>query len=130
MKFSAPLLLFVALLLPFRGAMAVTGMLCHSGLEPLTTLTAVQHSHGEHDGAGHEHAGHGANQHADHDSGTSNDHTASCNLCSSICGAPPLPSAGVALHDLLPPGAERFPATASPHAWFALSGPERPPRSI
>lgn len=144
MKSSARILLIVALLLPFRSALAMTGMFCHSGLPALPSPTAIHQGHGVHDAALHHaalhHAGlhdaglHDAVDHASssHDGhhGLSSNATPSCNLCSGICGAPPLPATQAVLHAPLPAGAERFPPMALPRVMFASSGPERPPRSI
>ena len=129
MKSATRLLLFVALLLPFRTVLAVTGMLCHEG-SPVTSSVIVNPPVSENDAAMQEHVHHGDVQHHGHDKGQESNHTPSCSLCSSICGAPPLPSAEVAFLGLLPSGAERFAAMAPPHAEFALSGLERPPRTI
>lgn len=129
MKRCVLLLLFVALLLPFRGALAVTGMLCHQGL-PLTSLVTTQPSIGEHEVGVHQHVHHGTGHDGGHHDGQAPDQTASCDLCLSICGAPPFPAGVVMLPGLLPCGAERFPAIAPPHAEFALGGLERPPRTI
>ena len=129
MKDPVRFLLFVALLLPFRSALAVTGMLCHQGL-PTTSSVAMHQSGGEHDAGMHQHAQHGHGHDGAHDDGQQPSQSASCELCSSICGTPPLPSEAVAFRGLLPSGAERFAPIAPPHAEFALGGLERPPRTI
>jgi hypothetical protein len=129
MRSCARLLLFVALLLPFRGALAVSGWLCHSDM---TSSPAVAHAqHAGTSAVGHEsedadHGGcHGASEGQDHPG----NHTPSCNLCSSICGAPAFPSSGPDLAGLPPPPAERFTALAPPRTEFALGVLERPPKS-
>ena len=122
-------MLFVALLLPFRGALAVTGMLCHQGLAS-TSSVAMPEVGGDHDGDMHQHALHGQGHDGGNNDGHAGKQSSSCGLCSSICGAPPLPADEIAFSGLLPPGAERFAPIAPPHAEFALGGLERPPRTI
>ena len=120
MKSSVRLLLLVALLLPFRGALAVSGWLCHTGM-PSTAPMAASVSHdADQDGC------HGA---GDAPAQPAAD-TASCHLCSSICGAPAVPSGASHLAGVVPQGATRFPAVAPPRAEFASGGLERPPRTI
>jgi hypothetical protein len=124
-------MLFVALLLPVRGALATSGWLCQTDM-PLAASAAV-HAH-EHFGAPVSHPSDDADHAGCHDSG---DHggqpphsgSSSCNLCSSICGAPAVPSAGTQFHGLPPPGAERFGPIAPPRVEFAFGGLERPPRT-
>lgn len=134
MKFGVRLLLLVALLLPFRGAMAVGGLLCHGGAKHHSSAAAAQatpamHSHESHAvPAGHHHE-HSSVQLVLTDS-HSGDDSAACNLCSAVCSVPPLPSPGLAVHALLPVGAERFPTTAPSHSSVSLDGLERPPRTV
>jgi hypothetical protein len=134
MKFGVRLLLLVALLLPFRGALAVGGLLCHGSANHHSVAAAVQatpamHLHQSHTvPAGHHHD-QSAVQLVVADS-HSGDDSAACNLCSAVCSAPPLPSPGLAVHALLPIGAERFPATAPSHSSVSLDGLERPPRAV
>ena len=61
MKFAARLLLAVALLLPFRGAVAAAGLLCHMGGSSPTTVSQA-HEPGD---RGHAHAATGYHQHGD-----------------------------------------------------------------
>jgi hypothetical protein len=131
MKSSVRLLLFVALLLPFRGALAVSGWLCHTGMP--STASAAVHAHG------HGHASPAdASPDASRDGCAGMDggpgqvgaDTASCNQCSSICGAPAFPSGGSALAALTPQGATRFAPVEPPRAEFASGGLERPPRTV
>jgi hypothetical protein len=144
MRLGFRLLLLVALLLPFRGAMAVAGVLCHGGgTLPATAATAHHHEGGhEHAGtsgahghdapaptdgqaaSGHGHA-HGSASIADAPSGGD----ASCPFCSAVCGAPPLPATGSIVPAPLPAGAERFPALASPRPTGAFPALDRPPRN-
>ena len=129
MKHSVRLMLFVALLLPFRGALAVSGWLCHVDMSPSTAVTAYQSSAVPMADMNHDvdHGGcHGAAETGDHTSS----HNPACDLCSSICGAPAFPSSDAQFRGLMPPGAERFAAIARPHAEFAVGGLERPPRTI
>jgi hypothetical protein len=131
MKSSVRLLLFVALLLPFRGALAVSGWLCQTDLPSSASMTAHAHEHrtapvadpsGDADHGGcHGGGEHGAQPH----SGSS-----SCHLCSSVCGAPAVASTSAQFHGMPPPGAERFAAIAPPRVEFAFGGLERPPRTI
>ena len=131
MKSGVRLLLIVALLLPFRGALAIAGGFCHVLPLPEAVATddrqASAASHG---------AGHVAHVHHGHDAPISeNGHAlpavdAACNLCSAICGAPPLPGTTVSVPALLPTGAERFPALDPPRVFRSYGAPERPPRAV
>ena len=130
MRSSVRLVLFVALLLPFRGALAVSGWLCQTDVPSSAPLTAPAHSHhsapiadtSDADRGGcHGGGEHGTQPH----SGSS-----SCHLCSSVCGAPAVASASAQFHGMPPPGAERFAAIAPPRVEFAFGGLERPPRTI
>lgn len=127
------LLLLVALILPFKGALAAAGMFCHaSSPVPVSSIAATDHDHagmsghdhgpraaadGEHGGGAHEHGGGPLP-------------VSSCTICSAVCSAPPLPSAGLALAPLSAPGAERFPALAPPRPSAVAGGLERPPRTV
>jgi hypothetical protein len=55
---------------------------------------------------------------------------AACNLCSAMCGAPPLPGTTVIVPELLSPGAERFPTLDPPRVFRSFGAPERPPRAV
>ena len=130
MKSRVLLLLFVALLLPFRGALAVSGWLCQQDFPSSASLATQGHAHHAAQAAdtaqdGDQGGCHGGEHGAQPHSGSS-----SCNLCSSICGAPAVMSAGSQFHGWPPPGAERFAAIAPPRAEFAFGGLERPPRTI
>lgn len=132
MRLAARLLLLVALLLPFRGALAVAGGWCHAVGEEAASAATVSHDHNAH--AHHDHArGHG-NAHERHAGDgqplEANDlTTASCTFCTAVCAAPPLPAGGVLVHALLPIGAERFPALAPPCSTATFGALDRPPRS-
>ena len=134
MKFGVRILLLVAVLLPFRGAIAGGGVHCPDSGNHLSVAAAAQampatHSH-------ESHAAPGAQPH-DHSAVRlvvaelhHGDDSAACNLCSAVCSAPPLPSPGLAVHALLPLGAERFPATVPSLSSVSLDGLERPPRTV
>ena len=144
MKFAARLLLVVALLLPFRGAVAAIGVLCHMGGSSSATMSQP-HAPGDH---GHAHAAAGYHQHGDEARPASEDHArhganddlpratgaagnaSMCDLCSSVCAAPALPSHCAQLVVLLPATGERFPAVSAPHPAPTFGGLERPPRSV
>ena len=144
MKFAARVLLVVALLLPVRGAVAAAGLLCHmGGSSPATAsqthesgdrghahATTGYHPHGdEARPASQDHARHGAN--GDVPGGTGTVGGASmCDLCSSVCAAPALPSHAAPLVALLPATSERFPAVTPPRVAPTFGGLERPPRSV
>lgn len=147
MKLAARLLLLVALLLPLRGVLGAGGLLCHSGapVSPMSThagdaggLAGAMSGDGHRE---HVHHGHGADDPA-------NRHVASgvgagaadgagppagastCDLCSSVCASPALPSGTLQLAALLPAAGERFPTIHPPRANPTLGGVERPPRSV
>ena len=127
------LLLLVALLLPFKGAMAAVGVFCHLGsAQPLSAIVAHMHDRhaaGEH--SHHEHRQHAGDashtQHTGDDGQPASD--VSCAYCSAICGAPPLPAAYTSVVEVLPVGAERFPALTQPRLSAVLDGLDRPPRT-
>jgi hypothetical protein len=115
MKPSVPILLLVALLLPFKGAMAAMGVLCHTTSAPPAVAAPAPTGHDcAHDGAGD----------------AAPEQVPSCSVCASICAAPSLPATPVVLHGMDRAAGERFPALATPRARFAAGGLERPPRSI
>ena len=144
MKSAARLLLLVALLLPFRAALAAAGLLCHMGSSSSATVSQV-HEPGD---RGHAHAATGYHQYGDEARPASQDHAhhgvdddvpsgtgtvgsaSTCDLCSSVCAAPPLPSHAAQLAVLLPATGERFPAVSPPRLAPTLGGLERPPRSV
>ena len=144
MKSAARLLLVVALLLPFRGALAAAGLLCHMGSSSSATVSEA-HEPGD---RGHAQAATGFHQHGDEARPASQDHArhgvnddvpsgtgtvggaSTCDLCSSVCAAPPLPSHAAQLAVLLPATGERFPAVSPPRLAPTLGGLERPPRSV
>lgn len=144
MKSAARLLLVVALLLPFRGVLASSGMLCHmGGSSPATVSQAHEpgdrghahaatgyHQHGGETGSATEdHAQHGVNDDVPRVTGTAGS-ASMCDLCSSVCAAPALPSHAAQLVAVLPATGERFPAVRPPRVAPALGGLERPPRSV
>lgn len=127
------LLLLMALILPFKGAMAAAGMFCHLGSD--LPMSAIVQPHQHHaGGADHDHArGNGTYNDAQsgvHDDSGPSPGSSSCTICSAVCSAPPLPPAGVSWQPLAPTGAERFPALAPPRPSAVSSGLERPPRTV
>jgi hypothetical protein len=131
------LLLIVALLLPFRGAMAAVGMYCHLGSsDAMSTIVEAHH----HDAgiSGHDAANGGG--HAHHEAGASAPHEAdsdspppladTCAYCAASCAAAPLVPASLTMNAPILSGAERFPALATPHLHSVSDGLERPPRTI
>ncbi len=126
MKIGIRLLLLVALLLPFRGAMAVAGVLCHADLGTGAVLTTLG-PHDVHEAGGHAHDDN-AGGHSEHDQGSAPT-SPPCDFCSAICAAPPLPVSTVGVPALLPSGAERFPALSPPRSTATFGAPERPPRA-
>jgi hypothetical protein len=120
-------LLVVALLLPFKGALAAVGTFCHLGSSQPVSASAAPHGH---DGATHHgHADHhGADVAVDHQqpAGTGS----SCAVCSAVCGAPPLPAAGGSWDPPFLSGDDRFPPLAKPRASAVHDGLERPPRTL
>jgi hypothetical protein len=144
MKSAARLLLVVALLLPFRGAVAAIGLLCHMGGSSSATVsqahepgdrghahaTTGYHQHGDKARpALEDHARHGVNDDMPSASGTAGS-ASMCDLCSSVCAAPALPSHSAQLVVLLPATGERFPSVSPPRAAATFGGLERPPRSV
>jgi len=135
MKQAARILLLIALLLPFRGAMAAGGLLCHSGSGSHPAVTQSMASEPVHDhrqvAAEHAHGhGHGESAHATMADSDAGPDAPSCNRCAAVCSAPPLPSPEFGLNAFPPSGAERFPATSSVCSTVALDGLERPPRTV
>jgi len=141
-KSSAVLFLVVALLLPFRGALAAAGLLCHAGGLAFASETQVVDAgaheilHGAandhvHGGALHVAAG-GLDAHGDAASPTVDAGVAggasTCDLCASVCASPPIPGHDPQLVPLLPAANERFPAVVPLRPAPILGGLERPPR--
>ena len=127
MRNAARLLLVLALLLPFRGALAAAGTFCHEADAP---PTAAAHVHAHHDHAvdavpaAHDVA-HALP--AVPDSGASS--AGACTVCCPSCSAPGLPVASDGLHVIHPAGAERFPALPIERAAVLSGRLERPPRT-
>ncbi len=127
------LVLLLALILPVKGAMATVGMLCHV---PTSQQMHVSHAHAA--GASHESAAagsHGATHgtvHSHHgDSGAAATSTdTSCLACAAVCAASPLPPAPALSLPLLEPARDWQGLALVAPASLALTGLERPPRSI
>jgi hypothetical protein len=107
------LLLFLAVLLPVRGAVAAA-MMCSMAVPP------PPHEHVTHgEGHGHHHPEPAASPAAD-----------TCNLCAASCCLTPLPSQPPAVAAPLPGASVVFPEIDAPPVSFLSDGQERPPRSI
>lgn len=106
------LLLFLAVLLPVRGAVAAA-MLC--ALAPPAQHGQMQHAEG--------HGGH-------HHQGSATPAADKCNLCAASCGLTPLPSQPPSVAAPLEGAAASFPEIDAPPVSFLSDGQERPPRSI
>ncbi len=107
------LLLFIAVLLPLRGAVAAA-MLCALPAAPAQHAPAMEHA--AHHGSGHHEA---TSAVAD-----------KCNLCAAGCCLTPLASAPPVVVAPLEGGTAPFPEVRAPPASFLSDGQERPPRSI
>lgn len=139
------LLLLLAMLLPWRGAVAAA-MLCPPAAAPAQqALPAHPHAlvgaAGQHHG--HAHHDHQAQPRQGQDSpddglqapsGTSHaDHTgqdSTCQLCAATCSVTALPEQALELPAPTAAAASRFPALVAPVPDFLSDGQERPPRSI
>lgn len=112
------LLLFIAVLLPLRGAVAAA-MLCGLPVSPAQHAPAAGHEahHATHHGSGHHEPK--ASPVAD-----------KCNLCAASCCLTPLASAPPVVAAPLEVGTVLFPEVDAPPASFLSDGQERPPRSI
>ena len=126
------LLVLLAVLLPVRGAMAAT-MLCTppgSGSHHESNVvdpTAHTHHGSEHTQTAHDH------DHAQHDHGEGVHVHATldkCNVCSTSCSSPPLPSAPAAIDEPAVLTSISFPDLSAPTPTFQSGGQERPPRTI
>lgn len=132
----ARILLFISLLLPFRGAMAAAGFFCHD--EPQSAPSSSQSNDGHHHAFGESlgETSMGTSDVAivvvaDGDSEQLGEHVAAssaCNLCSSVCACPPIPSSTLLVACLPRAAALAFPALAPPASTLSLGGLERPPR--
>lgn len=76
--------------------------------------------HGNHGDSHHEHAS-GMHGHSSDDK---------CNLCSSLCASPSLPSASPAIEEPQLQTSLQFPDLCAPAPTFLSDGQERPPRTI
>lgn len=132
----ARILLLVSLLLPVRGAMAAAGFFCHEAPPPAqsgspsndryhhaVSESLVETSVGTGDVAIVVPAGDDPVQHGDTVPASS-----TCDLCSSICACPPIPSSAMLVASLPRAAALAFPALAPPASTLILGGLERPPR--
>ena len=119
------LVILLALLLPFRGAVAAA-MLC--------PVAAVELQRADTPAPGHHHAQHakdaataGAQAGHPHDHGGSG--AGKCNTCAAFCCVTPMPASDAVW--VAPPAeaSTRFPEPATPLPGFVTAGPERPPRA-
>ncbi|HSW08678.1 hypothetical protein [Aquabacterium sp.] len=128
------LLILLALLLPFRGAVAAA-MLC----SPASVgQAASSHEHARHHAQAHVDAGHQVHADAGHQAhagaGFQADAAAlaahdKCNVCAAFCSLTPILGSPPVM--AVPPGlcAAVFPAWSAPPPSFISDGQERPPRS-
>ena len=128
------LLVFLAVLLPVRGAVAAA-MLCPIGESGTQTELQVQAISAMHESMDHSmaHEGHaGAHEHASANHHDGHDHGATdkCNMCSAYCSLTPLVSNSPMLPEPLALSAVKFPDLSSPAPSFISDGQERPPRTI
>lgn len=126
------LMLLVALILPFKGAMAAVGMFCYMGSsQPISAaMQPDQHRAGmAQDQTERVAPASDAKSAAPGDAGPM-PAMSSCAICAAVCSAPPLPAPGIAFHADAPSSAERFPALATPRPSTAQSGLDRPPRTL
>jgi hypothetical protein len=132
----ARILLLVSLLLPVRGAMAAAGLFCHEAPPPAQSGSPSNDRHhhtvseslagasvGTSDVAIVAPAGGDSVQHEETVPASS-----TCDLCSSICACPPIPSSAMLVVSLPRAAALAFPALAPPASTLSLGGLERPPR--
>lgn len=136
-------LLLVALLLPIRGAVAVT-MVCAemggAGQRPASTAhvhqalhlddadTVVGHHHGDAQAHADHHA-HGAPEHAATDA-TDSTTSDTCHICASGCGVAALLTAFPSPWVATPVARTLFPSLSLPALDFQLDGQDRPPRTL
>ena len=124
--------IFLALLLPLRGAVA-GAMLCPAGGASAAASSHMQHlaAHDDatamhhDDGAHHDHAHHEQAQ----PTSTSSSHDTGCNLCIAFCSMTPMPSAAPTIEPSTLSTTLSFPALQAPAPSFQSGGPDRPPRS-
>lgn len=124
------LLVVLAVLLPVRGVMAAT-MMCTPAGGPAHTGMSVDEA-GQHDHSSHRHSDQVFDP-AQHDHGKAVHGHASddkCNVCSSTCSSPPLPSATAGIDEPRVLSAVSFPDLFAPAPTFQSDGQERPPRTI
>jgi len=140
------LLMLLAMVLPFRGALAgvthcagASSRLIHAVATPQHAdvhqhADAHQHAVAHHHDAAHHHQ---QAQPGSQDPGASaqaGDASASmsdpCNLCTASCASPPILAAPLTLAQPQPVAASPYPALDAPPPSHPSEGQERPPRSI
>jgi hypothetical protein len=121
------LLVFLAVLLPVRGAMAVAMACTPASGGAHSELRSTDH-------AVHDHAQAAGEAMHDHGAAAAHDHEASnqdkCNLCSASCSATPLMSDVAGIAEPRDRAGASFPGFSAPAPSFLSDGQERPPRSI
>jgi len=119
------LVVLLAVVLPVKGALAAA-MLCPPAGSMPADVSAMAHGPGHgHVDMGHEHAGH---DHAQHDHGKSAHDK--CNLCSSSCSSPSMPSTSSGFDEPEALTSQSFPDLSAPAPTFLSDGQERPPRTL
>ena len=124
--FRVFLLVVLAVLLPVRGAVAAA-MLCPPGTGTAPELAVMAHSHDAmvHADGAHDHAAH---EHGQHDHGKGGHDK--CNVCSSSCSSPSMPSASLGFAEPEALSSQSFPDLSAPAPTFQSDGQERPPRTL
>ena len=127
------LLVLLSVLLPVRGAMAATMLCTPAGGAAHSQVSITGHGavHG-HDGQSLADAARG-HDHAEGDRGDAARDPANpdkCNVCSSSCSSPPLPSATTGIVEPENLTSVSFPDLCAPAPSFQSDGQERPPRTI
>ena len=124
------LLVLLAVLLPVRGAMAAAMVCAPPASAPVQQLGAHggSHGHGDHGHAeaGHAHGGDAVAADAAHAAGPAD----KCNMCSTSCATPPVPSAAGGLAAALELASAPFPDLPAAAPTFLSDGQDRPPRTI
>ena len=127
------LLVLLAVSLPVRGVMAATMLCAPTGGAVHTEANSTGHEDGHHHddqtlaaagpshGQAHDDHGMGAHDAASHDR---------CNVCTSSCSSPPLPSAAADIAEPVALTSVSFPDLSVPAPTFQSDGQERPPRTI
>jgi len=119
------LVVLLAVVLPVKGALAAAMLCPPAGSEPAGVSAMAHGAEHSHADMGHEHAGH---DHAARDHGKSAHDK--CNLCSSACSSPSMPSSSSGFGEPEALTSQSFPGLSAPAPTFLSDGQERPPRSL